>query len=534
MKKNIITCFLFILLIAIFISCSKDDEIENPPVTKPDDEKVEDPPVTNPDEEDNEGPRYEYYIGSLFGFDKSVRTGSLGNSENTTLYNLPLFSPPNTEEEWWDNLVEEFVYSGMDYAMANLRGILPDPKKYTDHGDPNRVKYLVDAIERLGVSDKLKIAIFDDCPASWAAARNLDLYGSYASNLTEHPYPVDQLDGDGGIYKYIWDYNLKIAFQNIPDKYLFKYKDRPVIFFWSVNNFLNSSGSNNYNGKLSKILKRIRADFQEDFGSDPFIIVDKSFYDRDNTVYYPVTDAINNWFTMNEPYTVRVHNGVRVGVAIPGFSINDKKGNKMFVDAKHGNTLDKALDDLVIAKSDIILIEGFTDVRENAALWRSTDNKYYDYPNQRINIVRRYSNDPYPNEFKVEAEGCDFYYDNTAGNNGGVFRKGDLDVKKCTDIYGGWCITNTDDGEWLQWKELPIREKTSTFKIRYASNQTAKICFNVDGVDGATIELPNSNKEWKTINAGTIDFEKKALHDVILKIVSGNIDINYFIIVAAE
>lgn len=513
----------YILILMLFVGCSVDDENPLPPETDP----------GNGGEEVQE-PKHEYFIGSLFGFDKSVRTGDLQDSENTTLYNLPLFSPPNTEEEWWDNLVEEFVYSGMDYAMANLRGVLPDPNKYTDHGDPNRLTYLVESIERRGVADKLKIAIFDDCPASWAAARNLDLHGSYVSNHPEHPYPIDQLDGDEGVYKYIWDYNLKIAFQKVPDKYLFKFQDRPVIFFWSVNNFLDPTANNNYSGKLSKILDRIRADFQAEFGSDPFFVVDRSFYDRDRTVYYPVTDAINNWFVMNNPYTVRAHNGVTVGVAIPGFSINDKQGNKMFVDADHGNLLDEALEALVRAGSQMILIEGFTDVRENAALWRSVDTKYYDYPNQRINIVRRYSNDPYPKELKVEAEGCDFYKDNTTGNSGGVYREGDLDVKKCTDTYDGWCVTNTSAGEWLQWKELPIRANNSTFKLRYASNEPGSICFNVDGEDRAVIELPNTNNEWRTIDAGTVDFNEEGLRDVTLKIVSGNLDINYFKIVALD
>ena len=513
--------FLFIITMALLIGCSSDDESQ---------------PPANPDngEEEIEVPTHEYFIGSLFGFDKSVRTGNLQDSENTTLYNLPLFSPPNTEEEWWDNLVEEFAYCGMDYAMANCRGILPDSKKYTDHGDPNRLKYLIESMERKGVTDKFKVAIFDDCPASWAAARNLDLYGSYISNLPEHPYPIDQLDGDGGIYKYIWDYNIKIAFQNIPDKYLFKFQNRPVIFFWSVNNFLNPAGNNNYSGKLSKILKRIRTDFKNEFGADPFIVVDRAFYDRDNTVYYPVTDAINNWFIMDQPYTVRIHNGLKVGVAIPGFSINDKKGNKMFVDANHGNLLNDALDKLITAKSQIILIEGFTDVRENASLWRSIDTKYYDYPNQRINIVRSHSNEPYPKELKVEAEACDFYKDNTIGNSGEVFRKGDMDVKKCSDTFGGWCVTNTSEGEWLQWKEIPMRAKTSAFRLRYNSNSIARICFNINGKDSSIIELPNSNNQWKTLDAGTVSSDEKGLQDVVLKIVSGNIDINYFTIIAAE
>ena len=72
---------------------------------------------------------------------------------------------------WWDNLVEEIAYSGLDYIAANCRGLQPSyPKKYVDHGDPTHIKQLIEAMERRGVADKFKVAIFDDCPASWEAA----------------------------------------------------------------------------------------------------------------------------------------------------------------------------------------------------------------------------------------------------------------------------------------------------------------------------------------------------------------------------
>jgi len=516
---KIIIKWLFLLLTILLAACSGDDP-DGP-----------DPEIPDPGTEE---PEHDYLIGSLFGFEGNVRKGNLKDNENTTLYNLPLFSGQNTEEEWWDNLVEEFAYSGMDYAMANCRGVLPDPNKYPDQGDPRRLKYLIEAMERRGVADKFKIAIFDDCPASWAAARNFDLYNKYTPAIdNKYDYPLDNLDGEGGVYKYIWDYNLKIAFQNVPDKYLLKFQNRPVIFFWSVNNFLDPGGKDNYSGKLSRILKRIREDFKKEFGADPFLVVDKAFYDRDYTVYYPVVDGINDWFTMNNPYTLRTHNDVTIGVAVPGFSINDKKGNSMFVDANHGKQLTLALDRLVEGKSQIVLLEGFTDAYENASLWRSTDTKYYDYPNQRLNIVRRYTKEPYPKELKVEAESCDYYKDNTPGNSGGVFRKGDLDVKKCTDTYGGWCVADASAGEWLQWKELPLRTKT-TFKLRYASGTSAKICFCIDGKDGPETALAATGNEWKSVDAGTVDFETRGLHEVTIKILSGSIDINYFNIVTAD
>ena len=68
-------------------------------------------------------------------------------------------------------------------------------------------------------------------------------------------------------------------------------------------------------------------------------------------------------------------------------------------------------------KPDLVFLEGFTDVAENAAWWRSKDRTYYDYPNQRINLLRKYSNHPFPMEQRLEAEACDFCYEGTVSGN---------------------------------------------------------------------------------------------------------------------
>jgi hypothetical protein len=484
---------------------------------------------------------YEFVVGSLFGFEQHVRRGhvkEISDNGNSTHYNLPLFT--GTEEEWWDNLVEEFAYSGMDYAMANCRGLAPDPKKYNDHGDPRHLKKMVEAMERRGVADKFKIAIFDDCPASWGASRNMDLHNDYTPAMSgpdgkpKYDYPLDNLDGEGGIYKYIWDYNIKLAFRNVPDKYLLKFQGRPVLFLWSVNNFLNPAGENGYFKKLSPILKRLREDFKKEFAVDPYIVVDRAFNDRDKSVDYPVVDGINDWFGMDNPATVRTVNKVPVGVAIPGFSINDRRGNHMFVDANHGKRLIASLEKLKREKSQIILVEGFTDVYENAALWRSVDTRFYDYPNQRLNIMRRYGNNPWPKELKVEAEACDYYNDNTPENSGGAFRKGGLDVEKCGDALAGWNVTDAEGGEWLQWKELPLRAGRTTFSLRYSSTAAAEVSFKVGATVCPAVKLPSTGGEWKTLDAGSVTLDKQGLHDVTLNVVSGEAEINYFRILAAE
>lgn len=538
--KNLKEYIVFIVAF-LFIGCS--DSNDEPIV--PDKPETEEPKPDPEKPSEDEIPEHNAILGSLCGFEGDLRKGKnyKGDGRPTTYYNVPLFEavPEGSENGWWDNLVEEIAYSGLDYIAANCRGLQPSyPKKYVDHGDPTHLKKLIEAMERRGVADKFKVAIFDDCPASWEAARNEDLGRGYAGYSTSNPgqrkpYPLKTINTDtkefqDSIYQYIWDYNIRLAFQNIPEKYIFKYNGRPVVYFWGC------SFVGDVPGKLAYILKRIREDCIKEFSMDPLLIIDQDWGKRDNTLT-AATEAIggiNDWFNMSNPYTVHTFKDLTIGVGIPGFLVNDKIGDKMFVDADHGRLLQKALNYFVKNRANIILLEGFTDVLENAAYWRSTDKVYYDYPNQRLNILRKWSSNPYPKEFKVEVESCDYFEDKTSGNSGGQYRKGDLDIKKCNDIHEGWCVTATQPGEWLKWVELPFSAGKSTIKLRYAAQTTAKIRLDINKEEGETVELAATGGSWKDVDIATRNFEKKGWHEVVLNIISGDMDLNYFTIVSEQ
>ncbi|MDB5121774.1 MAG: hypothetical protein JWN56_2992 [Sphingobacteriales bacterium] len=463
------------------------------------------------------------FIGSVVGFNNVVRSGGGPSSTaaGNIIYNQPLYKSSATENDWWDNLVEEFAYSGMDFLAANCRGY--SLVRNVDHGDPRKMALLCQAMDRRGVASKFKIAVFDDCPSSWCANRNVDNGLPYT---TDTPFDC----GDTANYKYIWDLNIKTAFQNIPDAKRFKYNGRPVIFFWAVH---QSWATNFANGNLKKILQHVRTQFNATFGQNPYIVINRSWLDRDPTVNDPaVIDAIDNWFNMTNPWTFYTFNGVKVGAGVPGFRVVQGTTN-MFIDANHGQTFINTLNNTRGAGAVLTLLEGFTDCSENAAIFRSKDVTYYDYPNQRINIVRRYSNDPYPVTLKVEAEACDSFSDLTLGNSGGTYRDGDIDIVKTGDANGGWHVTGAQANEWMEWKELPFKSGNSKFQIRYSSNQATSIRFNVDGVDLPVITLPiTGNGVYSTIDAGTQSFGTDSLHTVRLKIVSGSLAINYFNLVA--
>ncbi len=553
-KKNILwrlaQCGLAVYM-TLLTGCSDSDH----PLPEPEPVVPENP--TPDPAPDIEIPSHDFLMGSLFGFEKDIRNGvsaSKGGSDATTYYNKPLFEAgvfETTDADWWDNLVEEFLYSGMDYMVPNCRGRLPkadtDARYYTDHGDPTRIAELIAALKRRGTeAERLKIAIFDDAPASWAAARNLDLYGSYTAqrgNTAADRYPIEDLDD---IYKYIWDYNIKLAFDNFygenqeNNKYLLRFQGKPLLYIWSPNGFLNveyGGQKPDCTGRLKAILDKLHQDFKDTFGEEVFICVDKAFADRDPKVDRTVVDAMNDWFIASEQsnsrssYTMRSFNGVNVGVAVPGFLTNDKKGDRMLFDSKHGKTLTDALDYFVKYKANLVFLEGFTDMLENAAYWRSTDIKYYDYPNQRLNILRRYSStQAYPERLRVEAETCDYYKDNSAGNSGAQYRVGDLDVKRCTDGFNGWCVTDTEAGEWLRWVELPFRAGTTVIKLRYAAQEAAQVRIDVDGESGTTVTLPATGGNWADADGLTVSFETNGWHEVMLNIIGGHPELNYLTI----
>ena len=547
---------IFLFAGLLLSGCSDEKEVIPPPVEPEPEVPVDPDEPGGEDEEEEIIPAHNSIIGSLCGFEGSLRRGEAYTDtpdKPTTYYNVPLFeaTPKGSETGWWDNLVEEISYSGIDFIMMNCRGQQPSyPEKNVDHGDPTLLINMVEAMKRRGVENDFKIAFFDDCPATWEAARNEDLGRGYAGeNLAEGRLPFPLKDVEPGtkafqdsVFQYIWDYNLRLAFRSVPEEYLFKIDGRPLVFFWSVY-FLGYDSDDYVDGKLVYILEQVRAKCMEEFGMDPMIVIDQDWlkHDRQLQQASPM-DGVNDWFNMDVPYTVRTWKDLTVGIGVPGFLVNDRQpSGKMFLDANHGELLKEALRYCVGRNSDIILLEGFTDVLENAAYWRSTDETYYDFPNQRLNILRKWGSDPYPERLRVEAEACDDYYDRTDGNSGQQYRPiGDLDVAKCDDADGGWgwCVSNALTDEWLSWVELPFRAGQSTIKLRYSSRESAdaQVRFTIGGQQCAVVQLPATGGRWVEVDAATVTFEKNGWHEVKLDIVQGGsgLSLNNFTIIAAE
>jgi len=430
-------------------------------------------------------------------------------------FNQSITKSTLTEPEWWENIVEEVEYSGLDYVALLSRGYSPGrPDRGAGH--PAKIIDLVDAMNRRAVNS-FKLAIFDDCPSSWTANSNYDKTGNYS---TDPKFDC----GDVNNYKYIWDLNLKEAIKNIPDERRYKINGRMVIIFWSVKStWMTNMG----NGNLKKILEHIRKECQETYGFNPYLVIARNWFDADSQCNsLGVADAVHNWFSSANSisYTNYNWNGLTTGVVTPGFGHPD---HLPFIDPKGGQTLIQGLEGTVKSGASLTLCEGFTDAAESAAFWRSKDVTYYKYPNQRLNVLRKYSKVPFPDQLKMEVETCDNYSDLSPGNSGGAFRDGDLDIAKSNDINGGWYVTGTQPGEFMEWKELPMLA-VNKFYIRYKSREAASVMISVDGTDVTTINLPVSNDVWTTLDAGNYNPGAKGERAVRLTVVSGSPDINYF------
>ena len=564
--------YLLLSLTAILLlaECSDESSV----VTEP----IEDTYIFPAPHEIDNIPHHTFKMGALFSYQGELRSGKIQQSDGTATeiyYNKPLFNAnastytPDNEREWWDDLVEEIEYSGMDYVAANTRGRLPkadtDPKYERDHGDPTRIKDFLKALKRRGITDT-KVAIFDDTPASWASARNFNLYGAYVYriseatqknlNLTDEQvlYPLDDLDE---IYPYIWNYNIKLAFDNFYANngeykdYLFRFRGKPVLYLWNVGGFLSCNyvalGNKpiDCTGKLRAVLAKVQEDFKSTFGEELFICADKSFVKLDETLRNTpeILQSINGWFVAegNNPtsFTVEELNGNKVGACVPAFSTGEINASRpMFLDPYHGKRFKDNFNKIIARKTDLVIIEGLTDMLEDAALWRSTDTKYFDFPNQRLNILRKYnSTRAYPETLRVECEACDDYLDLSEGNTGRSYRTGNLDVYKVAGSETTptlWYVGNTEAGEYLEWKELPydkgIVKISLRYNARYAASVTLEFGEGDDILRSEVIKLPDTNGEWKTEEIFVEHSGEKGWRRTILEITSGTPKLDYLII----
>ena len=95
------------------------------------------------------------------------------------------------------------------------------------------------------------------------------------------------------------------------------------------------------------------------------------------------------------------------------------------------------------------------------------------------------------------------YYDTTSGNSGGAYRSTDVDIEPSTDTGGGYNLSKTRAGEWLNYTVDVSTSGTYTFEARIANVGTGgKFRVEVDGADvTGPIDVPDTGgwQTWQTV-----------------------------------
>ncbi|WP_035058326.1 DUF5010 domain-containing protein [Andreprevotia chitinilytica] len=456
-----------------------------------------------------------HYLGATFGYNYTNNNDMIGPDTGTQ--NTPLYNPdPNNPDLTWDTWVREAGQAGLDFLAPNARGASPDAA-----WSPATMAPVLTALNNSGFASSIKIALFDDNASSWQ--------GQW--NRAGHTGPFDI--GNAANWTYIYDTNYKIFFQTIPDANRFKINGRPVIMIWTG----NSATVGNEQGNYSRAMTYVRQKCQADFGFDPYIIVNEDALKNDSTLA-AVVDGAHSW-SNGGTWSLTTFNGTKVGVAFPGLYASTSSG---FRDPNHGQTLKTALENTVKAGALLTLIEGFTDWEEDAAIFRVRNldtngnplgysQTLYDYPNQRLDIVRMYSQNPFPASLKFEAAGAD-QFGGAAGGNGKVnfYRNGNIAIEPSSDTGGGFNVGWMQRGEWIEWESVPFNG-TPHFMVRIATPNTGMTAHLViDGVAQARKTLPNTGgwQTWATFDLGTYGTYSNSYHTVRLVFDSGNVNVNWW------
>jgi Domain of unknown function (DUF5010)/DUF5010 C-terminal domain len=467
-------------------------------------------------------------LGVTFGFETNTLAGGPYTNQSNQIYNLPMYEASTaTTAQFWLNYVEELVSAGVDFVAVDTRGYVPGSAVPNGGGDPRELTQLVAAINQAGDAGKLKIAAFDDTPASMTDKKNQIKHGTGGYTPT---FDISDKTGAGeGGYQYLWNNDLSAFYQAVPDSMLYKVNGQPLVYLWSDNSFAFTGQGN---GASAALLSYVRSQAESTYGENPYFVVDGSWVNNDSAVS-SVANGEDNWFGVPSPtFTNTSFGGATYGATVPSFHFVSGSTN-MVIDPNHGQTLVNDLVSTVGAGDKITLVEGFTDWSENAGLWRTENASYTttqrDYPSQDINILRRYSTQPFPATLTVQAETADSVHTTATSNPWNIYRP-DLGVQTTTDTDGGWNVGDITTGEWEQWNEVPM-QGTEDLKVRVATPITgSQLQFTVDGVAGPVITVPNTGnwQTWQTIDAGTFTFNAGTYHTVKVTYLNGGLNVNWW------
>jgi hypothetical protein len=270
------------------------------------------------------------------------------------------------DQRWWNTIVRQARDAGLGWLAAASWG-------ERSVADPAMLTPLLRAIDASG--GRMKVALFDDT-TSEVLRKNLQRHGEWALSprfdIADHAG-----EGEGG-FAYFYDQQWKRFFATVPDRYRLKINGRPVIFMWH-------GGSEWYSNQQSfhTMIDALREATRREFGTDPFVIVEESWRRLDPAL---VPDAMYDWFETGKNWaTLTEVGGVHVANIVPGYDCSRCETPAGVIDRQRGE-LFRAGMDAVAPRADLVLVEGFVNVDENAHLVETTTwGRLY------INILRWYA-----------------------------------------------------------------------------------------------------------------------------------------------
>jgi hypothetical protein len=270
------------------------------------------------------------------------------------------------DQKWWNGIVRQAIDAGMGWLSAACWG-------QDTYGDPAGLTRLLRAIDANG--GRMKVALFDDT-TSEVLRKNQERHGEWSLTPKFDLADLNE-EGEGG-FRYFYQEQWRRFFATVPDKYRLKINGRPVIFMWVGVKEWYTNGSS-----FHMLIADLREATRREFGFDPFVIPEESWRRLDPAL---VPDALYDWFEPSRNWaTLTEFGGVHVANIVPGYDFSPIDVNTTVLDRQRGD-LFRAGMDAVAPRADLVLIEGFVNVDENAHLVETTTwGRLY------LNILRWYA-----------------------------------------------------------------------------------------------------------------------------------------------
>jgi len=449
---------------------------------------------------------------------------------------LPRYMPYDPASSvYWDYLASEISQSRAHAIALPTRGVSSlDANDMTGPGNmnPRRLAQWWSAMGRAGAQFNGTALCVVDTPFLRDVANAF--HGTSAST------PLDlsvQTDWDD----VFWLRAIKPWFDTVPKQAWLDWGG-PLIQLGPL-----TSGMFTNTNNLSGLLTRLSDNFTSAYGSTPRFLVDDTWTKLDvNVLKNPHLFARSPWLdptTMPQAaltfsfYTIAT---VVPGAVDPGYYV---KGDPHYQDDNYvipRSTKDAYGNDVLTLltglssqdNASMIMVQGLNDFQHRAGLYAS-DAEGWSTPHQYLNLLRRFA-DPKTVTLRLEAENCDRYRDYSDGNSGKVFlRSGDLDVRALSG--GGWAVTDTAGGEWIEFDDVDFSSGTYRFIARYATSNGGlgkdvdkRIELVIDGHKLAPVILPETAtvQVFDTTSLGEVRLEHGS-HRLQLRFMDGFADLDW-------